>query len=78
MTNQLETASRPLLLDTAPIVGAVLDEFPECLAIHAFGSRVTGHADERSDLDLAVLLPGYADPAKLWNLSEALVSIVGC
>jgi predicted nucleotidyltransferase len=78
MTNQLETASRSLLSDTAPIVGAVLDEFPECLAIHAFGSRVTGHADERSDLDLAVLLPGYADPTKLWNLSEALVSIVGC
>lgn len=78
MINQLDTAPRALLSETGSIVRAVLAEFPECLAIHAFGSRLTGHADERSDLDLAVLLPGYAEAARLWNLSEVLVSIAGC
>lgn len=78
MTSQPKAGSRPLPAEEASIVGAILEEFPECLAIHVFGSHVSGHEDERSDLDLAVLLPGYADPARLWNLSEALVSIVGC
>jgi predicted nucleotidyltransferase len=78
MINQSDAASRALLPETAPIVRAVLAEFPECLAIHAFGSRVTGHADAGSDLDLAILLPGYADPVRLWNLSEVLVPVAGC
>lgn len=61
-----------------PIVGAILRELPESLAIHAFGSRVSGNADARSDLDLAVLLPGYANPIQLWNLSQSLTVTAGC
>lgn len=78
MINPSDAASRALLPETAPILRAVLAEFPECLAIHAFGSRVSGHADAGSDLDLAILLPGYADPVRLWNLSEVLVPVAGC
>lgn len=73
-----KTDPSPLLFEHGPIVRAILAEFPECMAIHAFGSRVSGHFDHGSDLDLAILLPGYADPARLWNLSEKLVSMVGC
>lgn len=78
MINQLDTASRSPLTEAGPIVRAIMAAFPECLAVYAFGSRITGHADERSDLDLAVLQPGYADPIQLWNLSEVLVSVAGC
>ena len=76
MTNHPE--SHALLSEDGPIVRAILTEFPDCLAVHAFGSRVTGHADARSDLDLALLLPGYASTDRLWNLAEKLVPLAGC
>ncbi|WP_239496272.1 type VII toxin-antitoxin system MntA family adenylyltransferase antitoxin [Salinicola peritrichatus] len=47
-----------------------LDE--RLLAIYAFGSRIAGQARQDSDLDLAVLLAGKADPVALWNLAQAL------
>lgn len=78
MTNHPKTDAIALLSEDGPIVRAILREFPDCLAIHAFGSRVTGHADARSDLDLALLLPGYATPDRLWNLAEKLVALAGC
>jgi len=34
--------------------------FPNALGIYAFGSRVQGTANVQSDLDLAVLVAGYA------------------
>lgn len=48
------------------------------LAIYAFGSRIQGTADERSDLDLAVLVQGYADPLMLWDLAGDAADIAGC
>lgn len=48
------------------------------LAIYAFGSRVQGTADEYSDLDLAVLVRGYADPLLLWELAGEAADIAGC
>jgi predicted nucleotidyltransferase len=66
------------LCEDSPLVRAIRTEFPECLAVHVFGSRVTNDATKRSDLDLAVLLPGYADPTRLWNLSASLAEIAGC
>ena len=48
------------------------------LAIYAFGSRVHGTADEHSDLDLAVLVQGYADPLVLWALASEAEEIAGC
>lgn len=48
------------------------------LAVYAFGSRVQGTADEGSDLDLAVLVQGYADPLTLWDLAGEAADIAGC
>ncbi|WP_292996284.1 nucleotidyltransferase domain-containing protein [Nitrosomonas sp.] len=40
---------------------------PNLLAIYAFGSRIQGTAQIDSDLDLAVLVAGYAEPLVLWT-----------
>lgn len=48
------------------------------LAVYAFGSRVQGTTDEGSDLDLAVLVRGYADPLTLWDLAGDAADIAGC
>ena len=51
---------------------------PNLLAIYAFGSQVHGTAGPGSDLDLAVLVAGYADPLELWDLASKLEDIAGC
>lgn len=61
---------------------AVIDllraRLPGGLGVYAFGSRVKGVADERSDLDLAVLVQGYADSLELWGLAGELEDLAGC
>lgn len=52
--------------------------FPQALAIYAFGSRLQGSAHAQSDLDLAVLVAGYADPLTLWDVSGQLADVVHC
>lgn len=54
------------------------DGLPDALALYAFGSRVQGSAGPESDLDLAVLVPGYADPVHLWELASELALLAGC
>lgn len=51
---------------------------PRLMAIHAFGSRIQGRANAWSDLDLAVLVEGYANPLRLWELSGELADVAGC
>jgi predicted nucleotidyltransferase len=48
------------------------------LAIYAFGSRIAGTAGPESDLDLAVLVSGYAPPLQLWELSGEIADLAGC
>lgn len=48
------------------------------MAVYAFGSRIQGNANDDSDLDLAVLVAGYADPLVLWELSGKLADVAGC
>ena len=48
------------------------------MAIYAFGSRVQGTAGPESDLDLAVLVAGYADPLVLWDVANQLSDLAGC
>lgn len=48
------------------------------LAIYAFGSRIQGTERPDSDLDLAILVAGYAEPLELWNLAGELADIAGC
>lgn len=50
---------------------------PQLLAIYAFGSRIQGTAHQDSDLDLAVLVAGYADTFALWELAGNLADMVG-
>jgi predicted nucleotidyltransferase len=65
-------------MDPAPLVEAIREKIPDLLAVYAFGSRVRGQAGPESDLDLAVLVGGYADRLSLWNLSADLAAIAGC
>ena len=50
----------------------------DLLGVYAFGSRVHGSAQPDSDLDLAVLVAGYAQPLDLWALSGDLADVAGC
>lgn len=61
-----------------PVPTAIRAAFPQALAVYAFGSRSNGTADADSDLDLAVLVEGYAEPLRLWDLSGELADITGC
>jgi predicted nucleotidyltransferase len=51
---------------------------PKLLAIYAFGSRVQGTAGPDSDLDLAMLVAGYADPVALFALAGELSDVAAC
>ena len=66
------------LAPDGPVVAAITARFPQVFAIHAFGSQVQGTAGPQSDLDLAILLPGYANPLQLWALADKLADVVEC
>jgi predicted nucleotidyltransferase len=51
---------------------------PGLQAIYAFGSQIDGTAGPDSDLDLAVLVDGYAPPILLWELSGEIADLAGC
>lgn len=74
----LETRIETALAKDGPLVNAIRAAFSNTLAIYAFGSRLNATANADSDLDLAVLVAGYADPIQLWNLSGELADIAGC
>jgi len=60
------------------LVNAICTALPNTLAVYAFGSRVNACANADSDLDMAVLVAGYADPVSLWDLSGKLADMVAC
>lgn len=60
------------------IVEALRVRLPDLLAVYAFGSRVQGTARPDSDLDLAVLVAGYADPWSLFELAGDLADLAKC
>ena len=51
--------------------------FLNALGIYAFGSRIQGTANAQSDLDLAVLVAGYADPLQLFEMANQLADKLG-
>lgn len=66
-------------MDSYPaIVDLLKQQCAGLQAIYAFGSRIEGHAGPESDLDLAVLVAGYADPHQLWQLSGDLADLAKC
>lgn len=60
------------------IVSTLRASLPGLLAVYAFGSRMQGNAGPQSDLDLAVLVEGYADPLQLWQLASDLAELAHC
>ncbi len=77
-TVTLETPTNNAPVKEDPVIAAIRAAFPKTLAIYAFGSRINGMAHSASDLDLAVLITGYAEPLQLWELSSDLAEITGC
>jgi predicted nucleotidyltransferase len=74
----LETHIKSTLTDEGTVVKTIRSAFPNALAIYAFGSRITGTANADSDLDLAVLVAGYADPLQLWDIANNLADKTAC
>lgn len=64
--------------DDAAIIAALRDIFPSLLLAYAFGSRAEGSAGPESDLDLAILVEGRADPLALFDASNVLAELAGC
>ena len=58
------------------LVATLTAAFPQAFAVYAFGSQVHGTAGPQSDLDLAILVPGYGDPVQLWALAGKLADVV--
>ncbi|BBL71351.1 type VII toxin-antitoxin system MntA family adenylyltransferase antitoxin [Methylogaea oryzae] len=65
-------------MNRAAIIEILQARLPNLQAIYAFGSRIAGTAQAGSDLDLAVLVAGYADPLVLWELAGDLAELAGC
>jgi len=60
-------------IDRAAVVETLRTRLGErLLGVYAFGSQVSGQRRPDSDLDLAVLLTGKADPVALWNLAQEI------
>ncbi len=78
MNQQVRPDINFMLTPDGPLVRDILAAIPDVLAIYAFGSRVDGTAHDESDLDLAVLVAGYADPVRLWMLAGDLAGKVHC
>lgn len=72
------TALTCLLAPEGDVVACVKTHFPNALAVWAFGSVIKGTPLPDSDLDLAVLVAGYAPALALWDAASALASRVGC
>jgi predicted nucleotidyltransferase len=65
-------------LNFSPVLQLLQQRLPNLMAVYAFGSQVSGNADKNSDLDLAVLVAGYADVIELWDISSDIAELVNC
>ncbi|MBP7547166.1 MAG: nucleotidyltransferase domain-containing protein [Corallincola sp.] len=59
------------------LIQMIQSKVPQLLALYAFGSRIGGTAAAHSDLDLAVLVAGYAEPLTLFELAGELAEVAG-
>lgn len=65
-------------MNRSNLIQTLQARLPNLLAIYAFGSQIQGTAGLGSDLDLAVLVSGYADPLVLFELAGDLADVVTC
>ncbi|AKJ97032.1 MULTISPECIES: type VII toxin-antitoxin system MntA family adenylyltransferase antitoxin [Pseudomonas] len=64
-------------MNTQALLTHLQHHLPDLLAVYLFGSHAQGTAGPDSDVDMAVLLAGQADPVLLWQLSGDLADIAG-
>jgi len=74
----MQISLQELLISDGPVVNEIRNRLPHVIGIYAFGSQVHGTASPESDLDLAVLVAGYAQPLLLWESAGNLADLVGC
>ena len=74
----MKSQIRLLLASDGPIVATIRARLADAIAIYAFGSQLHGTSDRESDLDLAVLVAGYAEPLALWDTAGTLADVTGC
>ncbi|MEB0136446.1 nucleotidyltransferase domain-containing protein [Actimicrobium sp. CCC2.4] len=60
------------------VVRTLQSQVPDLLAVYVFGSRAQNTAGAGGDLDLAMLVSGYADALTLFDLAGDLADIAGC
>ena len=60
----------------AKIIAHLQAKFENLMAIYALGSRIQGTATPTSDLDLAILVEGKAEPLALWYASGDLGNLL--
>lgn len=65
-------------MNSETIIAVLQSRLPNLMAVYAFGSRIQNTAQAHSDLDLAVLVAGYANALTLFELSGELADIAGC
>lgn len=65
-----------LLGSDGAVVTCLKAHVPGLLGVWAFGSVINGTARPGSDLDLAVLVGGYASPLLLWDTTAALAQLL--
>lgn len=75
---KFQTRLNQALASDGLIVTQLRSTWPHTLAIYAFGSRIQGQARADSDLDLALLVAGYADPLQCWTTAQELALTLGC
>ena len=56
------------------LVEMLRNEFDTLMAVFLFGSQSKGTCNSNSDIDLAVLVEGYAEPLLLWNVGQMLAA----
>lgn len=66
------------MLNFSLVVNLLQQCLPDLMAVYAFGCQVEGTANKDSDLDLAVLVAGYADVIDLWDISSDLADLLHC
>lgn len=65
---------RPLNIQM--ILQLLQQRLPSLMAVYLFGSQASGETTPSSDVDLAVLAPGYLDPIDLWDISSDLAEFL--
>ena len=68
-------------MDFSSLVQQLRQALPQLMAVYAFGSRVRERGEGAradSDLDMAVLVEGYADPLTLFDLAGTLTDVAAC